>query len=88
MNEKNGKIWYWNRTLLKTVSCKGAKYNTYLIDMISFLYQIVNVKTEGSKYFEKKFRLPVVYREQDNPSEIYMNKVTDTSNAYDLWTKR
>ena len=65
-------------------SCKGAKYNTYLVDMVSFLYQIVNVKTEGGKYFEKEFRLPVINSVSGYPSEICMNRVTDTSNAYEF----
>lgn len=85
LHEFLGKFGIGTEQLLKIrESCKGAKYNTYLVDMISFLYQIVNVKTEGSKYFEREFRLPVIYKEQDNPSEIYMNMVTDTSNAYEF----
>ena len=85
LHEFLGKFGIGKEQLLKIrESCKGAKYNTYLVDMVSFLYQIVNVKTEGGKYFEKEFRIPVVNSVSGYPSEIYMNKVTDTSNAYEF----
>ena len=85
LHEFLGKFGIGVEQLLKVRdSCKGAKYNTYLIDMISFLYQIVNVKTEGGKYFEREFRLPVINSVSGYPSEIYMNKVTDTSTAYEF----
>lgn len=85
LHEFLGKFGIGTEQLLKVrESCKGAKYNTYLVDMISFLYQIVNVKTEGGKYFETEFRIPVVNSVSGYPSEIYMDKVTDTSNAYEF----
>jgi len=85
LHEFLGKFGIGTGQLLKIrESCKGAKYNTYLVDMVSFLYQIVNVKTEGGKYFEKEFRLPVINSVSGYPSEICMNRVTDTSNAYEF----
>jgi len=85
LHEFLGKFGIGTEQLLKIrESCKGAKYNTYLIDMISFLYQIVNVKTEGGKYFEIEHRRPVIYTEKGKPSEIYMNKTTSDENVYEF----
>jgi hypothetical protein len=39
-------------------SCKGAKYNTYLIDMISFLYQLYIGRTEFHTLFEVNYLRP------------------------------
>ena len=62
-------------------SCKGARYNTYLIDMISFLYQTKNIIGEREDTFEEEYRLPVVYTDGEK-KEIYMNKVTDDETGY------
>ena len=62
-------------------SCKGAKYNTYLIDMISFLYQTKNISSERDTTFEGDHRLPVIYTDGDK-KEIFMNNVTDKSTGY------
>ena len=62
-------------------SCKGARYNTYLIDMISFLYQTKNIIGEREDTFEEEYRLPVVYTDAEK-KEIYMNKVTDNTTGY------
>ena len=62
-------------------SCKGAKYNTYLIDMISFLYQTKNISSERDNTFEGDHRLPVIYTDGDK-KEIFMNKVTDDETGY------
>ena len=62
-------------------SCKGARYNTYLIDMISFLYQTKNIIGEREDTFEEEYRLPVVYTDAGK-KEIYMNKVTDNTTGY------
>jgi hypothetical protein len=37
-------------------SCKGARYNTYLIDMISFLYQLYIGTKDFHKIFEVNYR--------------------------------
>jgi hypothetical protein len=39
-------------------SCKGAKYNTYLIDMISFLYQMKIGSDSFQEFFEAAYRKP------------------------------
>jgi hypothetical protein len=39
-------------------SCKGAKYNTYLIDMISFLYQLYIGRKEFHTLFEVNYLRP------------------------------
>ena len=62
-------------------SCKGAKYNTYLIDMISFLYQTKNIIGEREDTFEEEYRLPVVYNDGEK-EEFYMNKVTNNTTGY------
>ena len=62
-------------------SCKGAKYNTYLIDMISFIYLTKNTTEDMNDIFEEEYRLPVIYNESDK-EEIYMNTVTDTDNGF------
>jgi len=46
-------------------SCKGARYNTYLIDMISFLYQMKIGSDSFHEFFEPDFRLPVSYHSKD-----------------------
>lgn len=62
-------------------SCKGSKYNTYLIDMIGFLYQTKN-NAQGQSYFETDIRLPTIYEEPDELQKLFMNTVSDESNAY------
>jgi hypothetical protein len=54
-------------------SCCGSKYNTYLIDMISFLYQIKNTDKNVWTYFEKVIRRPSIVPKDCVPY-LYMKK--------------
>lgn len=69
-------------------SCQGAKYNTYLIDMISFLYQVHNSSSDIHNYFEKEVRLPTIYENPGEIQSIYMNTVLSKHTAYQFWVPR
>ena len=62
-------------------SCKGSKYNTYLIDMIGFLYQTKN-NTQGQRYFETDVRLPTIYEEPNELQKLFYEPYQDKSTAY------
>ena len=60
-------------------SCKGAKYHTYLIDMISFLYQMKMDSSEFHKMFSSDYRK--VTTSSDEKSILSFEDTTD-NNGY------
>jgi hypothetical protein len=56
-------------------SCKGAKYHTYLIDMISFLYQMKMDTSEFHKMFSSDYRK--VTASSDEKSILSFEDTTD-----------
>jgi len=54
--------------------CKGARYHTYLADMISFLYQLHCNQDEFSDKFYPEYRDLDVINEQDKPDKLVFEK--------------
>ena len=76
------------RSEMKTLreSCKRAKYNTYLIDMISFLYQLKNKGDDVWNYFERDIRVPMVTT-NGKLSQLHMEYSTK-QNGYSFYVPR
>ena len=70
-----------NTTMIKLrESCKSSRYNTYLIDMISFLYQMRIGKDSFQTTFDATYRKPTrvddtELTEKDGLSRMYMDRV-------------
>ena len=54
--------------------CKGARYHTYLADMISFLYQLRCTYDEFSDTYYPEFRELDVIQEKDKPDRLVFEK--------------
>ena len=54
--------------------CKGARYHTYLADMVSFLYQLRINNEEFSDTFYPEFRELDVIQEKDKPDRLVFEK--------------
>lgn len=54
--------------------CKGARYHTYLADMISFLYQLRCTYDEFSDTYYPEFRELDVIQEKDKPNRLVFEK--------------
>ena len=64
-------------------SCKQSKYNTYLIDMISFLYQLKNKGGDVWDYFQRDKRVPMITK-NGNMSQLHMEH-SSTTNGYTFY---
>jgi len=58
--------------------CKGARYHTYLVDMLSFLFQLRCNGTEFSSTFSPEYRVLQVDNDGTN-DQLYFNHSMDSS---------
>ena len=58
--------------------CKGARYHTYLVDMLSFLFQLRCTETEFSSTFSPEYRVLQVDNDGTN-DQLYFNHSMDSS---------
>lgn len=87
-----------NQQLIKLrESCRGSKYRTYLIDMISFLYQVESGSSEFRSYFQKEYRRPVIHNgsagsgESAELSQLFMETVHNTDSgglSFQFWVPK
>ena len=81
-----------NQQLIKLrESCRGSKYRTYLIDMISFLYQVESGSSEFRMYFQKEYRRPVIHNGSGELSQLCMEPVNNTDShglSFQFWVPK
>lgn len=69
--------------------CKGAKYHTYLADMISFLYQLKTNPNEFSKTYSPEFRtVDTVKLHGDSQFKLYFNETMSKDGLVFLCPKK